>query len=63
MLSLVNDFWDILIGDIERIGLSRAKLVKVLDYTVKRISTRFSWNVAASEIEMDTKLSRNMSKR
>jgi predicted AAA+ superfamily ATPase len=55
ILSLVNDFWDILIGDIERLGLSRAKLVKVLDYTVKRISTRFSWNAAASEIEMDTK--------
>jgi len=54
-LALVNDFWDILIGDIERLGLSRAKLVKTLDYTMKRISTRFSWNAAASEIEVDTK--------
>ncbi len=53
--SLIQVFWDILIGDIERLGLSRSKLIQVLTYIGRRITSRLSWNGAASEIEIDTK--------
>lgn len=56
--GLENHFdtlWDILLGDIERQGLSRSKLLDVLRFTSSRLSQRFSWKSAASEIEMDTK--------
>ncbi|RKX37469.1 MAG: ATP-binding protein [Thermotogae bacterium] len=47
--------WDILLGDIERQGLSRSKLLDVLRFTSSRLSQRFSWKSAASEAEIDTK--------
>lgn len=50
-----NILWDILLGDIERQGLSRSKLLEVLKYTSNRISQKFSWTSAASNIEIDTK--------
>lgn len=56
--DLENHFdtlWDILLGDIERQGLSRSKLLDVLRFTSSRLSQRFFWKSAASEIEMDTK--------
>ena len=54
-MPLIQVFWDILIGDIERLGLSRSKLIQVLTYIGRRITSRLSWNGAASEIEIDTK--------
>jgi len=48
-------FWDIIIGDIERLGLSRSKLLHVLTYIARRVSSRISWNSAAGELEVDTK--------
>lgn len=53
--TLVRTFWEILIGNIERYGLSRAKLIQILTYVSTRLSSRFSWNSAASETEIDTK--------
>ena len=52
---LISTFWEILIGNIERYGLSRAKLIQILSYISTRLSSRFSWNSAASETEIDTK--------
>jgi len=52
---LINTFWEILIGNIERYGLSRAKLIQILSYVTTRLSSRFSWNSAAGETEVDTK--------
>ncbi|ACR78807.1 ATP-binding protein [Kosmotoga olearia] len=50
-----DTLWDILLGDIERQGLSRSKLLDVLGFTSSRLSQRFSWKSAASEVEIDTK--------
>ena len=52
---LIKTFWEILIGNIERYGLSRAKLIQILTYVTNRLSSRYSWNSAASETEIDTK--------
>jgi len=53
--TLLRNFWEILIGNIERYGLSRAKLIQILTYVSTRLSSRFSWSSAASETEIDTK--------
>ncbi len=53
--SLLDSGWDTMIGDVEKEGLSRSKLMGVLGYTGQRLSQRFSWTSAASEIEVDTK--------
>ncbi|TYB83810.1 MAG: ATP-binding protein [Kosmotoga sp.] len=50
-----NTLWDILLGDIERQGLSRSKLLEILQYTSNKLAQKFSWTSAASDIEIDTK--------
>ena len=47
--------WDVIIGDIEKQGLSRSRLLEILRFCAERISNRFSWNSCASSIGMDTK--------
>ncbi|OAA20682.1 ATP-binding protein [Kosmotoga sp. DU53] len=53
--QLVNVFWDIMVGDIEKVGLNRITLRKIIKYLVGRIGSRLSWNSVGSEVELDTK--------
>ncbi len=55
----LDTLWDIMIGDIERQGLSRSKLIAILRYLTERVTNRFSWNSGSSEIEIDTKTFQN----
>jgi len=55
----LDTLWDIMVGDVERQGLSRSKLITVLRYLGERLSNRFSWTSGASEIEIDTKTFQN----
>ena len=53
--QLVNVFWDIMVGDIEKVGLNRITFRKIIKYLANRIGSRLSWNSIGSEIELDTK--------
>ncbi len=55
----LDTLWDMMIGDIERQGLSHSNLLRILRYLTERISNRFSWNSGSSEIEIDTKTFQN----
>jgi len=53
--QLVNVFWDIMVGDIEKVGLNRITFRKIIKHLAGRIGSRLSWNSVGSEIELDTK--------
>lgn len=53
--QLVDVFWDIMVGDIEKVGLNRITFRKIIKYLANRIGSRLSWNSIGSEIELDTK--------
>ncbi len=57
--SLLDSGWDTMIGDIEKEGLTRSKLIGILEYLAQKLSQRFSWTSAASEVEIDTKTFQN----
>jgi len=57
--SILDSGWDTMIGDVEKEGLTRSKLIGILEYLGQRLSQRFSWTSAASEVEIDTKTFQN----
>lgn len=57
--SILDSGWDTMIGDVEKEGLTRSKLMGVLEYLSQRLSQRFSWTSAASNVGIDTKTFQN----
>ncbi len=53
--SLVQVFWDIMIGDIERMGLERSILIRIFRYIGKVTGNRFSFSSVSQEMEVDVK--------
>ena len=53
--TIINVFWDIIIGDIERTGLERSIFIRLIRYFGKITGNRFSFTSLAQEIEIDVK--------
>lgn len=52
---IVNVFWDIIIGDIERTGLDRSIFIRLIRHFGKITGNRFSFNNISQEMEIDVK--------
>ena len=53
--TIINIFWDIIIGDIERTGLDRSIFIRLIRYFGKITGNRFSFTSLAQEMEIDVK--------
>lgn len=53
--TIINVFWDIIIGDIERTGLERSIFIRLIRHFGKITGSRFSFTSLAQEMEIDVK--------
>jgi predicted AAA+ superfamily ATPase len=53
--NIIDVFWDIIIGDIERMGLERSILIRILRYLGKITGNRFSFTSVSQDMEIDVK--------